>query len=342
MDPNNPQQEEKRWQWARLRASSQPNKSATISLMLANKSILCALLVLLGPLLSIHLVVAQPAPRESGCNELQKAIAEPSKATATIRGEYLKNNKTLVQDIFLSSEEAPRIKAFLIKPYKAAPGVGGAVLFVHWLGAPPANDRTEFFEDAVQLADHNVTCLLVEAPWADPEWFPNRKLDDSEANTLRYVTQLRSYFRYLLAEAKPEADKIAFVGHDFGAMYGALLLQQENAIRHAVMMAAVPDFADWYLLGRKLSDSDARQFRERMSPIAPSRYLRCARNVDVLFQFAENDRFVSREQASAFIGSAPTEKTVLWYSGGHELQDASRKDRVAWLVKRTAPRSPGN
>jgi hypothetical protein len=117
-------------------------------------------------------------------------------------------------------------------------------------------------------------------------------------------------------------------------MYGALLLQRESAIRLAVMMAAVPDFADWFLFERKLSESDARQYRQRISTIAPSRYLRCARNVDVLFQFAENDRYVSREQGSAFIDSAPADKTVLWYPGGHGLQDASREDRVDWLVKR--------
>ncbi len=302
--------------------------------MLANKLIFRALMAAIGPMLSVGTLIAEQTPRETDCSDLQKAIAEPSKATATVRGEFLKNGKTLVQDIFLSSGQAPRTKAFLIRPYKPGRDEGGAVLFLHWLGAPPANDRTEFFEDALQLADANVTSLLVEAPWAEPEWFPNRKLDDDLTNTLRYVAQLRSYFRYLLSEAKPKADKVVFVGHDFGAMYGALLLQQENAIRHAVIMAAVPDFADWFLFERKLSDADSRQYRQKISAIAPARYLRCARNADVLFQFAQNDRFVSREQASAFIDSAPADKTVLWYPGGHDLQDASRKDRVAWLVKR--------
>ena len=108
--------------------------------MVANKLILRAMMAVLGPLLSVAIAVAQQAPREADCNELQKVIPEPSKATATVRGEFLKNGKTLVQDIFLSSAQAPRTKAFLIKPYKVTPGGGGAVLFLHWLGAPPAND----------------------------------------------------------------------------------------------------------------------------------------------------------------------------------------------------------
>ncbi len=308
--------------------------------MLANKLILRAVAVLIGLLLSVGVALAQQTSREPDCNEFQGVVAEPVKATATIRGEFLKNGKTLVQDIFLSAGDGPRRRAFVIKPHKPTTDAGGAVLFLHWLGAPPDNDRNEFFEDAVQLADHNVASLLGEAPWADPEWFANRKLDEDLSATTQYVAQLQSYFGYLIAEAKPKADKIALVGHDFGAMFGALLLPREIAIRHAVLMAAVPDFADWFLLERKLSETETEQYRQRMSVVAPSRYLRCARNVDVLFQFAESDRYVSREQASAFIESAPADKTVLWYPGGHELQNASRKDRVEWLLKWVGTKNP--
>jgi len=74
--------------------------------------------------------------------------------------------------------------------------------------------------------------------------------------------------------------------------------------------------------------------------IAPSRYLRCAPKLDVLFQFAETDRFVSRKQANDFIESAPAQKEVRWYTAGHELQEPSRKDRVAWLKQRIGSALP--
>ena len=117
-------------------------------------------------------------------------------------------------------------------------------------------------------------------------------------------------------------------------MYGALLIQREPAIRHGVVMAAVGDFGDWFVLGRRLPPADSVRYRQRMSVVAPTRYLRCARNVDVLFQFAETDRFVTREQAAGLVASAPAAKSALWYAGGHELQDASRKDRLEWLIAR--------
>jgi predicted esterase len=293
-----------------------------------------ALVGLVVPLLSAGTLSARQAPATPSCGELPAGPAQPPNVTASVRGEFLKAGKTLIQDIYLSSPDGSRTRAFLIKPSKAAAGGGGAAFFLHWLGGPPANDRAEFFEDAVQLAENDVTSLLVDAPWAEPEWFPSRKLDEDLANVTRYAAQLQAYFRYLVTQASPSPDRVAFIGHDFGAMYGALLMQREPAIRHAVVMAAVGDFGDWFVLGRKLTQADSIQYRQRMAAVAPSRYLRCIGKADVLFQFAENDRFVSRAQAAVLIDNAPAEKSVLWYAGGHELQDASRKDRLDWLIKR--------
>ena len=59
---------------------------------------------------------------------------------------------------------------------------------------------------------------------------------------------------------------------------------------------------------KRQSGRASQQYRQRMSTVAPSRYLQCVRNVDVVFQFAENAVYVSREQASAFIDSAPADK----------------------------------
>ncbi|HEV8590116.1 MAG TPA: alpha/beta hydrolase [Pyrinomonadaceae bacterium] len=290
------------------------------------------------PLIASSVCNAQPA----GKNDC-RTLPVPSVArtiSAKVRGEFLKNNrKTLVQDLYLKSDDGTQTRAFLIKPYKPAAPKGGAVLFVHLLGAPPDNDREEFFEDALELADTNVTSLLVEAPWADAEWFSERKLEQDLPNVLQYVALLEGQLKFLLDEAKPDPEKVALVGHDFGAMYGALLLPRQPAIKQAVIMAAVPDFADWFLLGRKLSKEEEEKYRNTVSPIAPSRYLRCAGKANILFQFAETDRFVGKKQADDFIASALGEKQTLWYAGGHELQEPSRKDRINWLKQRVGSAS---
>jgi hypothetical protein len=274
------------------------------------------------------------------CQDLPAPFAPP-KITSKIRGEFLNNGTRLVQDVYLRAEDGSQTRAFIIRPYQPQPNPS-AVMFVHLLGSPPDNDREEFFEDALQLADANAVSLLVEAPWADPEWFPNRKLEEDVPNVLKYAALLQGQFRFLLTESKAGPERVAFVAHDFGAMYGTLLLRSESTIRHAVLMAAVPDFADWFLLGQKLNASQQEAYRKKTAPIAASRYLRCAKTGDVLFQFAENDRFVSRRQADDFIASAPAQKQVLWYAGGHEMQAVSRKDRVTWLKQRLSSTTATN
>jgi len=295
-------------------------KTANLSLMRTLLFVVCA---------SVCAAAQQSA---SACQDLPKIAAAPV-VTAKIRGEYLKEGRTLVQDIFLQGTDGLRVPAFVVRPYKPAPNPG-AVLFIHLLAPPPDNDREEFFADALELADHNVVSLLVEAPWADPEWFPNRKLEEDLPNVLKYVSQLEGQYKFLLDESKAQQERVALVGHDFGAMYGALLLHKNPEVHHAVLMAAVPDFADWFLLGRKLQPAETDTYRKKLSVIMPSRCLKCSGVSDVLFQFAENDRFVNRDQASRFIAGAPQRKQVLWYPGGHELESVSRKDRVQWLRER--------
>ena len=273
----------------------------------------------------------QVANKAEGCQGLATVPSPPPKMTEKIRGEFLEDG-TLIQDIFLQSPDWKPIRAFVVGPYKPEPN-GGAVLFLHWLGAPPDSDRTEFFDDAMALAKTNVTSLLVDTPWADPEWFSNRKLQDDRDETLHYVSTLEGQLKYLLQRAKADPAKVALVGHDFGAMYGALLIKNDNAIRHAVVMAGVPDFADWFLLGQKLSNSEQEKYRKGLSDLAPSRHLRCS-SVDVLFQFADSDKFVNSKQASEFVDGAPGEKQVLHYPGGHALQHESKKDRLTWLQER--------
>lgn len=287
--------------------------------------------------LALSSAFVQRAPAsDPSCSALPKVPPTPV-YSSKVRGEYLKNGKTLVQDIYLRSATGPHVRAFLITPQQASPN-RGAVFFVHLLAPPPDNDREEFFEDALELADSNVESLLVEAPWADPEWFPGRTLDQDLPNVLKYVSELVGQFKVLADHSKAATDKIAFAGHDFGAMYGALMLKEIPSIRHAVLMAAVPDFADWFLLGRKLTPDQTDAYRKRLVAVSPSRYLKCSGATDVLFQFAETDRFVTRKQADDFTVAAPSEKKVLWYPGGHELQAASRADRVGWLKERVGRR----
>lgn len=214
--------------------------------------------------------------------------------------------------------------------------VTGGVLFLHWLGGPPKNDRTEFRQHAEELAKHGIASLAVDQPWAQPQWFrtrdPEKDLELSES----HVASLRIALDELSRRLPPSAAGcVAMAGHDFGAMYGAMLASRDPRIRAAVVMAAVPRFSDWFLLGQQSLDEQARaRLAERLQPFNTATALAARGDLPVLFQFARNDKYVSEEQARELIAAVRAPKEVRWYDTDHRMADpAVRRDAVQWLLQ---------
>jgi hypothetical protein len=123
---------------------------------------------------------------------------------------------------------------------KLRPGV----LFVHWLGDPKTTNLMEFVPEALMLAKSGVTSLLIDAFWAKPDWFEKGRAPTTDyADSLRQVAQLRGALDALVARSSVDAKRVAFVGHDFGAMYGAVLAGFDHRPHYYVFIAGVPTFA---------------------------------------------------------------------------------------------------
>jgi fermentation-respiration switch protein FrsA (DUF1100 family)/ketosteroid isomerase-like protein len=212
--------------------------------------------------------------------------------------------------------------------------VRGGVLFLHWLGPPPRSDRGEFRQHAEELARHGIASLAVDQPWAQPQWF---RMRDPEHDLAFSETHLQSVGLALdeLARRLPPSTCIALAGHDFGAMYGAMVAARDPRIRAAVVMAAVPRFSDWFLLGRdKLDEETKKRLAASVEKFNTATALAARADLPVLFQFARNDRFVSEEQAGDLIAAVRAAKEVRWYETEHRLATpAVRKDAVEWLLR---------
>ena len=135
-------------------------------------------------------------------------------------------------------------------PAEARPAKRPAVLFVHWLGDPKTTNRSEFLPDAVALAKRGAVSLLVDAMWAQDSWFSTvRSTGTDYAQSIAQVVALRRALDVLLAQPDVDPNRIAYVGHDFGAMYGALVAGVDPRARYYVFMTPAIEFWDWYLLG---------------------------------------------------------------------------------------------
>ena len=219
--------------------------------------------------------------------------------------------------------------ATLILPANGA--ARGGVLFLHWLGGPPKNDRTEFLDDAHALAADGIASLLVDMPWAERGWFRNRDLARDEEMS-REVIRSVSKAVDELARTLPRNAPMAMVGHDFGAMYGLHVAADDRRIGAAVLIAATPRFADWMLLGRKLDETATRAYVQNIEQFDAAHPLTRRTDLPLLFQFSRKDEYVTEARANEFFESARGPKQIRWYDSTHRMDDpAAAKDRQEWL-----------
>jgi dienelactone hydrolase len=219
--------------------------------------------------------------------------------------------------------------------YRAAtPGRHAAVLFVHWLGDPATTNHREFDADARALTARGADCLLVDAMWSKPDWFETGRSPGTDArDSIDQVIDLRRALDVLLALPDVDPARVAYAGHDFGAMYGAVLAGVDARPRYFVLMAGVDSFSQWYLLGKKPENVAA--YEAQMAPFAPSRWLAQSTALGFLFQFSLRDRYVGAEQSAALWQAAPLPRGVFYYKSDHRLEvPEAHADRLAWLAEK--------
>lgn len=218
-----------------------------------------------------------------------------------------------------------KVSAFLVRPKGKATA---AVLWAHWYGEEANPNRKEFLVDALELAQEGVVSLLPQGffPWMEPV------SEDADANrqlTIGQVVQLRRGLDVLQEQAGNVP--VGFVGHDYGAMFGALLVADKRPQTY-VLMAPDATFSNWFLKyfvrGASKADLD-RAF----APLEPVNNVGDAAPASVFFQFAKSDRYVPGYVADKLTEAASEPKKAESYDAGHELDDAARTDRLAWLRK---------
>jgi len=240
-----------------------------------------------------------------------------------------------IQEITFASPNGGDIHAQLVFPRNRT-NRGGA-LFVHWLGDPKTTNLTEFHRDAISVAQHGSVAMLIDAMWAQPHWFMRIRTTDTDyARSIQQVVDLRRSLDVLLSRPGIVPNRIAYVGHDFGAMYGAVLSGIDDRVRWYVLMAGNNTFAEWYLLGKQPADKAA--FVASMQPLEPLQYIASSKAAEFLFQFADKDEFITPEHALEFANAAPYPHGMFVYKTDHSLAvPEAFLDRISWLNARLNP-----
>lgn len=224
-----------------------------------------------------------------------------------------------------------RIKAYLVSP--AAKGSFAGVLFFHWLGRPNGN-RDQFLNEAVALARQGTVSLLIQGyfPWTvDPvDGKTDRQRVIDEAIEVRRALDL------LLSQPGVDARRIGYVGHDYGAMYGAIVAGVDKRVKSYILMAPIGSFSYWSLAYwlKKESDTFKEEYLRALGPVDPITHIPRAAPAALLFQFANSDEHIPKAEALAFSAAASKPKEVKWYDAKHDLLvEAALKDRREWLTR---------
>lgn len=220
--------------------------------------------------------------------------------------------------------------AEIFRPEGEEPLAG--ILYVHWY-EPESIDshRTQFEEEAKEMARLGAVCVSIETLWSDRDFFLKRTQDDDMQNSLEEVINIRRAIDLVLSQSHVDAKRFAYVGHDFGGMYGVLAGSLDGRPSHYVIMASTPRFSDWYLYLPKLEGEARQTFIRQMAEIDPIAHVPNLAPATVLFQFATDDFHVPKERAQEFFEAAKEPREMRWYEAGHGLNEAATIDRTAWL-----------
>lgn len=236
-----------------------------------------------------------------------------------------------IDDISFASLEGARTAAYLVIP--SGRGKVAGALFVHWYESEsPLSNRKQFLNEAVELARQGLVSLLVATPWSDPQWYQKRDVTRDFENSIQEVRELRRAMDVLAAQPRIDRQRMALVGHDFGAMYGILAAAAEKRVSAIALQAFTGSFSDWFLYNQKQLAPDARRHViDRLAPLDPLKFLGQLGSTPVLLQFAEKDFYVPRNHAEALYATVRGPKQILWYQAGHGLNDQASQDRQKWL-----------
>jgi dienelactone hydrolase len=214
-------------------------------------------------------------------------------------------------------------------------GSYAAILYVHWYEPESiTSHRSQFEEEAKEMARAGAVCLSIETLWSDRDFFLKRTQEDDMRNSIEEVVNIRRAMDLLLSEPDVDPKRFAYVGHDFGGMYGVVAGSLDQRPTHYVVMAATPRFPDWYLYLPKLEGEARETFIRQMSGIDPITHVPSLSPAEVFFQFAADDFHVPKVRAEEFFSAAKDPKEMKWYEAGHGLNEEATHDRKAWLKQK--------
>jgi dienelactone hydrolase len=260
------------------------------------------------------------------------------------RDSLLRTTPTGVRlfEVWYDSPRGGRVDGYLVVPAGAGPFAG--IVFGHWgLG-----NRSEFIPEAIHYAERGAVSILINWPWnrrppdQRSEGTPDKPEQDRDVHA-QAVVDLRRALDLLSKRADVDPARLGYVGHSYGAQFGAVMTANEPRVRAAVLMAGIPDSRTFLI---ESDDPGIIDYRKKWTSAQIDRYLEVNQVTaaitwvgrisprPLLMQFGEFEASIPMASMQRYAAAAKDPVTVLWYPTGHELNDPKAwADRTAWVRK---------
>lgn len=220
--------------------------------------------------------------------------------------------------------------AYLVRPGHGR-GFAG-VLDLHWFEPGHASaDNSEFLPEAVQLAARGVVSVLPQQrfPWDDDPVGDER----DRAKVLGGNADARAALDYLARQDGVDRGRLGVVGHDYGAMYGAMLGQADKRVAASALVALDAQWANWFNLFWIGHEGDAATaYFEVFHGLDPVDNVSRLGN-RLMIQWSDDDFFIPAEIRTRFATAAPAAVAKTYSRTDHQMDLTQiETDRIAFLA----------
>lgn len=232
------------------------------------------------------------------------------------------SEKALVSEFSFPSEHEP---PFLVEPSQGDPRA--LILYLHWFDEAPSANRTQYLEEAKQMAVHGFAGLLPQLafPWKVPPAGLPADAESINAESRQLVALVEGAKQHL------HLDEVAVVGHDFGAMHGSLVSHRIQS-KCNVFVAPTPRWSDWFLRFWPIND-DRYDYMRALAPLDPIAMVADI-EAPTLYQFARNDFYIAAMTGLELFDAAREPKAMKPYEADHSMEsDLARTDRIDFLLQ---------
>lgn len=242
-----------------------------------------------------------------------------------------------------------RLNFIKVSPKNGKPPFAG-VIFQHGGG----QSMTNYLSEGFILARAGVVSILADAPARGEgknSEINTMKLEAARDHQAEVVVTERRVLDLLLQQTGVDPKRIAYVGHSYGGIAGAVLAGVEPRISTFVLLGAIPSYAQhmetngagyWQDMRKSMSPADFARTLKLIRETDPDHFLPAAR-APILIQCASFDTPDNVKGCPEVHRLAGGPKQIKWYDDDHNFTSLEAlRDRLQWLEKnlKLAPMGP--